>query len=85
MQAAETQVKPEAQAKVEATVSDRATTFSAVDDSGPPTSMKVFGSLFMGLWLGMLVLVFVARRRQLRLKATISAAERVLLASNNRG
>jgi MYXO-CTERM domain-containing protein len=73
------------QVKPEIAVSDRATTFSAADDSGPPASMKTFGLIFGVLWLGMLALVFVARRRQLRLKATLSATERVLGVANERG
>lgn len=67
------------QGKGEISVADRSTTFSAADDSGPPTSMKVFGVVFGVLWLGMLGFVFVARRRQLRLKQTIASAERALL------
>lgn len=60
-------------------VSDRATTFSAADDSGPPASMKMFGVIFGVLWLGMLALVFVTRRRQVRLRESIDATERKLM------
>jgi MYXO-CTERM domain-containing protein len=62
----------------EQAVSDRSVTFSAADDSGPPASMKTFGVVFGVLWLGMLALVFVARRRQVRLKQAVASAERAL-------
>jgi MYXO-CTERM domain-containing protein len=76
MQAAENQ------GNAQIAVSDRSTTFSAVDDSGPPTSMKVFGVVFGVLWLGMLALVFLARRRQVRLRAHLDVAERALFSKS---
>ena len=75
----------QAEVKAEVTVSDRSTSFSAADDSGPPASMKTFGVIFGVLWLGMLALVFLARRRQLRLKEALGAAERILSVPNERG
>jgi hypothetical protein len=57
-------------------VSDRSTSFSAVDDEGTPPSLKAFGGAYIFLWLGMLALIYVARRRQLALKAKLADAER---------
>lgn len=74
----------DARTQGELAVSDRATTFSAEDDSGPPASMKTFGVIFGILWLGMLALVFVTRRRQVRLRANIEATERMLTTNTER-
>jgi MYXO-CTERM domain-containing protein len=74
----------DARGRAEMVASDRSTTFSAADDEGPPASMKAFGVVFGALWLGMLALVFITRRRQLRLKRSIEATERSLFAPTTR-
>jgi hypothetical protein len=57
------------------TPESRATSFSAVDDAGTPTSLKTFGGAYIFLWLGMLALVYLARRKQLALKAKLVEVE----------
>lgn len=58
---------------------ERATSFSAAEgDASPPTSMKVFGSIYVVLWLSMLALIYVARRRQRALKRQLEQAEALL-------
>lgn len=58
---------------------ERATSFSAAEgDSSPPTSMKVFGSVYVVLWLGMLALIYLAHRRQQALKRQLERAEALL-------
>lgn len=57
---------------------DRSTTFTAVSDEGTPASLKAFGGTYIFLWLGMLALVFVARRKQLALKSKLAFAEAMM-------
>jgi hypothetical protein len=59
-------------------VSGRSTAFGAVDSAPPPPSVQIFGLVFLGLWLGMLALVYYARRRQLALRALVSDVEQLL-------
>lgn len=66
--------KPEMQTKP--SVSDRSTSFSAANDEGTPASLKAFGGAYILLWLGMLVFVYFARRKQVALKAKLADAER---------
>lgn len=56
-------------------VEGRVTSFSAVDDSGTPASLKTFGGAFIVLWLGMLALVYLTRRKQLALKVKLAQVE----------
>lgn len=57
-------------------VSDRSTSFSAANDEGTPASLKAFGGAYIFLWLGMLALIYVARRKQLALKVKLAETER---------
>lgn len=58
------------------TVGDRSTVFVADVDAGEtPGSLKAFGGGFIGLWLGMLALVYVVRRKQLALKSKLATLE----------
>lgn len=57
---------------------DRSTSFAASDDAGTPASLKTFGGAYVFLWLGMLVLVYVARRKQLALKTKLASVEAAL-------
>ncbi len=58
---------------------ERATSFSAAEgDATPPTSMKVFGSIYIVLWLGMLAFIYLARRHQRMLKVQLQRAEALL-------
>jgi hypothetical protein len=50
----------------------------AAGEEGTPSSLKAFGGGFIFLWLGMLALVYVARRRQLSLKAQLTQIEATL-------
>jgi hypothetical protein len=59
---------------------ERATSFSAVNDGGTPASLRAFGGGYIFLWLGMLALVYVARRKQLALKAQLQSLENTLRA-----
>jgi hypothetical protein len=59
---------------------ERTTSFSAVNDGGTPPGLKAFGGGYIFLWLGMLALVYVARRKQLALKAKLATLETVLRA-----
>jgi hypothetical protein len=56
----------------------RATSFAADTEVGTPASLKTFGGAYVLLWLGMLVLVYVARRKQLALKAKLVEVEAAL-------
>lgn len=59
------------------TATTRVESFAAGEE-GTPNSLKVFGGAYVFLWLGMLALVFVARRRQLALKAQLVHIEAAL-------
>lgn len=61
-------------------VSDRSTSFSAANDEGTPASLKAFGGAYIFLWLGMLALIYVARRKQLALKVKLAETERSIQA-----
>lgn len=56
----------------------RASSFGVDEGVGTPASLKIFGGAFVILWLGMLGLVYVARRRQLALKSKLSSVETAL-------
>lgn len=53
------------------TVDSRATSFAADTEVATPASLKTFGGAYVVLWLGMLALIYLARRRQLALKAKL--------------
>jgi len=57
------------------TAETRVSSFGIDEDVGTPTSLRVFGGAFVVLWLGMLALVYVARRKQLALKSKLTTAE----------
>ncbi len=59
------------------TATTRVESFAAGEE-GTPDSLKVFGGVYVFLWLGMLALVFVARRRQLALKIQLAQIEAAL-------
>ena len=55
-----------------AQANSRSTGFVAVDDGkGPSVELRVFGTLFVIVWTGLLVFVYLTRRRQRALKAEI--------------
>lgn len=60
------------------TAESRATSFAADADVATPASLKTFGAAYVVLWLGMLALVYLARRRQLALKAKLVDIEAAL-------
>lgn len=57
---------------------ERSTSFAASEDAGTPDSLKAFGGAYVFLWLGMLALVYVARRKQLALKSKLASVEAAL-------
>ncbi len=59
-------------------VGDRSTSFSANTDVETPASLKAFGGVYIVLWLGMLALVYLARRKQLALKSKLNDIETTL-------
>lgn len=60
------------------TTPERSTSFAASDDAGTPASLQAFGGAYIFLWLGMLALVYVARRKQLALKTKLASVEAAL-------
>lgn len=61
------------------TAETRVSSFGVDEDVSTPTSLRIFGGAFVFLWLGMLALVYVSRRKQLALKAKLTAAEAAVL------
>lgn len=59
-------------------VGDRSTSFSAANEVETPASLKAFGGAYIVLWLGMLGLVYLARRKQIALKAKLNEVETAL-------
>lgn len=59
-------------------VQSRETSFTVAEDVATPQSLKTFGGAYVFLWLGMLGLIYFARRKQLILKTKLSELEAVL-------
>jgi hypothetical protein len=57
------------------TPESRSTAFDAAENGESGDSLRPFGIVFGVLWLGMLVLLYVARRRQDALRAKVERVE----------
>ncbi len=56
----------------------RTTSFEAAADGESGESLRPFGIVFAALWLGMLVFLFFARRRQEALRARVERIEQLV-------